>query len=95
MAEDLGDALDRRIPGHLRERLAHHFANDKLAKILALQREVQDLVFVNRADGNVFLEDRNLRNVLLLHGFQSMKNGLVRARDNQFANFAGRVFGVQ
>ena len=74
---------------HLRQRLAHHFANDQLAQILALQRQIQDLVFVDRADGNVFLEDGNLRNVLLLHGFQRVKNGLVRTRDDQFANFAG------
>src|SRR5216684_4227528 len=94
MAEDLGNALDGRSPGHLRQRLAHHFANHKLAKILALQRKIQDLVLVDRADGNVFLENRNLRYVLLLHGFQSMKNGLVRARNHQFTNFAGRAFGI-
>src|SRR5437879_11248909 len=69
VAEDVRDALDGRSPRHLRERLAHYFANDKLAKILALQREIQDLVFVNRADGDDLFEDGILRDVLLLHRF--------------------------
>src|SRR5260370_25725863 len=61
MAEDLGDALDGRGPSHLWHRFAHHFANDKLAKILALQSEVENLVFVDPADRKIFLEHANLR----------------------------------
>src|SRR5438876_11908280 len=57
-AEDLRDALDGRGPRDLWQRLAHHFANDELAEILALQGEVENLVLVNRADGEVLLEDR-------------------------------------
>src|SRR6266581_5377837 len=94
VAEDLRDALDGRGLRHLRERLAHHFANDELAKILALQREIQDLVFIDRADGNVFLENGNLRDVLLLHGLQGVKDGLVRTRNDQFTNFAAGVLRV-
>src|SRR6202030_3396766 len=60
VAEDVGDALDGRGLRHLRQRLAHHFADDELAKILALQREVKYLVFVDRADRNIFLKYRNL-----------------------------------
>src|SRR6266567_302707 len=82
VAEYLRDALDGRGLRHLRERIAHHFANDEFAKILALQRKIEDLVFVNRADGNVFLENGNLRDVLLLHGLQGMKDGLVRTRND-------------
>src|SRR6266481_751131 len=92
--EDVSDALDGRGPGHLRQRFAHHFANDELTKILALQREVEYLVFVDRADRNIFLKYRNLRNVLLLHGLQGVENSLVRPRDDQFAHLAGGVFGV-
>src|SRR6266851_4850253 len=94
VAKDMRDALDGRGLRHLRERLAHHFANDELAKILALQREIQDLVLVDCADGNVFLEDGNLRNVLLLHGLQGVKDGLVRTRNDQLANFATGMLGV-
>src|SRR5229473_7547235 len=94
VAEDVGDALDRRGARHLRQGLAHHFAHDQFAQILALQRHGQDLVFVDGADGNVFLEDGNLRNVLVLHGFQRVEYSLIRARDDQFAHFAGLVLGV-
>src|SRR6266404_1676149 len=94
VAQDVGDALDRRGARHLRQGLAHHFAHDQFAQILALQRHGQDLVFVDGADGNVFLEDGNLRNVLILHGFQRVEHGLIRARDDQFADFAGLVLGV-
>src|SRR6266567_896253 len=94
VAEDLRDALDGRGLRHLRERLAHHFADDELAKILALQRKIEDLVFVDRADGNVFLENGNLRDVLLLHGLQGVKDGLVRTRNDQFTNFAAGVLRV-
>src|SRR6266566_1258900 len=94
MAEDVGDALDGCGPGHLRQRLAHNFADDELTKILALQGEVEYLVFVNCADRNILLKYWNLRNVLLLHGLEGVENGLVRPRDDQFAHFAGRVFGV-
>src|SRR5712664_4480665 len=38
VAEDVGDALDRSSARHLRQRLAHYFADDELAQILALQR---------------------------------------------------------
>src|SRR5256885_15181890 len=41
MAEEVGDALDGCAPGHLRQRLAHYFADDQLTKILALQGEVE------------------------------------------------------
>src|SRR6266446_930406 len=94
VAKDVGDALDGSGARHLRQRLAHHFADDELAEIFALQRHGQNLVFVNRADGNVFLEDGNLRNVLVLHGFQRVEYSLIRARDDQFAHFAGLVLGV-
>ena len=89
VAQNVRDALDRRAPRDLRQRLAHHFAHDQLAKIFPLQRQIQDLVFVDRADGKIFLEDRNLRNVLFLHGFQRVKYGLIRTRNDQFADFSG------
>src|SRR5260370_9922653 len=92
--EELRDTLDGSGPRHLRQRLAHHFANDKLAKVLALQGKRENLILVNRADGNVFLEDGNLRNVLLLHGLQRVENSLIGPRDDEFAHFAGGVFGV-
>src|SRR6202521_5544481 len=94
MTECVSDALDGRGPGHLRQGLAHHFANDELAKILALQGEVEYLVFVDRADRNIFLKYRNLRNVLFLHGLQGVENSLVGPRDDEFAHLAGGVFGV-
>src|SRR5258708_6532423 len=94
MAEDVCDALDRRGSRHLRQRIAHHFANHELAKILALQGQVEDLVLVDRADGKILLEHRNLRNVLLLHGLQRVKHRLVRPRNDEFAHLAGSVLGV-
>src|SRR6266849_1563183 len=94
MAEDLGDALDGGGPRHLWHRFAHHFANNELAKILALQGEVENLVFVDRADGKIFLEHGNLRNVLFLHVLQGVENRLVRPRNNELAHLAGGVFGV-
>src|SRR6266571_2650175 len=94
VTEDVSDALDGRGPGHLWQRFAHHFANDELTKILALQREVEYMVFVDRADRNIFLKHRYLRNVLLLHGLQGVENSLVRPRDDEFAHLAGGVFGV-
>ena len=60
MTENLRDTLDGSGPRDLRQRIAHHFANDELAQILALLGEVENLIFVNRADGKIFLEDRNL-----------------------------------
>src|SRR5437879_9349151 len=63
MAEEVGDALDGCAPGHLRQRLAHYFADDQLTKILALQGEVEYLVFVNCADRNILLKYWDLRNV--------------------------------
>src|SRR5258708_21201829 len=89
VAEDVGDALDGRGPRHLWQWLAHHFANDEFAKILALQGEIEYLVFVNRADRKVLLKYWNLRNVLLLHGLQGVENSLVRPRNNKLAHLAG------
>src|SRR5260370_29134472 len=63
VAEDVSDALDGSGARYFRQRLAHHFADDEFTEILALQRHGQNLVFINGADGNVFLEDRDLRNV--------------------------------
>src|SRR6266852_4158272 len=60
MAEDVRDALDGRGPRHLRQRLAHHFANDELAKILALQGKVEYLIFVDHADRKILLKHRYL-----------------------------------
>src|SRR5229473_1972840 len=94
MTKDVGDALDGRGLRNLRQRLAHHFANDELAKILALQGEGENLVFVDRPDRKILLEHWNLRNVLLLHGLQSVENSLVRPRDDELAHLAGGVFGV-
>src|SRR6267154_1601403 len=94
VAEDIGHTLNGSGAWHLRQRLAHHFAYHKLAQIFALQRHGQDLIFVNGADGNIFLEDRDLRNVLVLHSFQGVENGLIRASDHQFTDFAALVFGV-
>src|SRR5258708_2213867 len=88
------DALDRSGFGNFWQRRAHRFADDQLLQFLALPGEGQDLVFVGGADRKIFLEHRNLRNVLLLHGFERVKNGLVWAHDNQFANFAGFALGV-
>ena len=94
VAENVGDALDGRVAGNARKRLAHDFADDEFAQVLTLQRHSENLVFVDRADGQILFEDGNLRNVLLLHGFQRMKNGLIGARDDQLADFAGFVLGV-
>src|SRR5579885_2404435 len=87
-------ALDGSGAGNAGKRLAHDFADDELAKVFPLQRESENLIFVNCADGKIFLEDGNLRDVLLLHGFEGVKNGLVRASDDQLANFAGLMLGV-
>src|SRR5438876_5901929 len=57
MAEDLRDALDGRGARHLRQRIAHHPTNNQFAKVLALQSKAEDLIFVNRADGKVLLEN--------------------------------------
>ena len=66
MAEDVRDAPDRSVGGNLRKRRAHHFADHQLAQVFSLQREIQNLVFVNGADGMLFLKNGNLRNVRLL-----------------------------
>jgi len=71
---------------------AHHFANDELAKILALQGEVSIWSFVNRADRKILLKYWDLRNVLLLHGLQCVKNSLVWPRGDKLAHLAGGVF---
>src|SRR5260370_7525711 len=94
MTEDVGDALDGRGLRNLRQRLAHHFADDELAKVLALQGEGENLVFVDCADRKILLEHWNLRNVLLLHGLQSVENSLVGPRDDELADLAGGLFGV-
>src|SRR6267143_790737 len=94
VAQDVRDALDRRGPRNLRQGRAHHFTDDELAKILALQREIQNLVFIDRANGDVFFENGNLRDVLLLHGFQGVENSLIGARDDQLAHLSNGVFGV-
>src|SRR6267378_2862713 len=94
MTEDVGNPLDGRGLRHLRQRLAHRFADDELAKILALQGEGEYLVFVNRADRKILLKYWDLRNVLLLHGLQCVKNSLVRPRGDKLAHFAGGMFGV-
>src|SRR5260370_26393705 len=94
VAEDVSDALDGSGARYFRQRLAHHFADDEFTEILALQRHGQNLVFINGAGGHVFLEDRDLRNDLILHGFQRDENGLISPCDHQFANLAGLVFGV-
>src|SRR5258708_2062960 len=94
MTEDVGDALDGRGLRDLWQRFAHHFANDELAKILALQGEGEYLVFVDCANRKIVLEHWNLGNVLLLHGLQGVENSLVRPRDDELAHLAGGVFGV-
>src|SRR6202171_4232871 len=94
VAEDVGDALDGRGLRHLRQRFAHHFANDEFAKVLALQGEGKYLVFVNRADRKILLKYWDLRNVLLLHGLQCVKNSLVWPRGDKLTHLAGGVFGV-
>src|SRR5260370_26234193 len=57
VAEDVSDALDGSGARYFRQRLAHHFADDEFTEILAFQRHGPNLVFINGADGNVFLED--------------------------------------
>src|SRR5579862_274868 len=94
VAEDAGDAFDGGGFGDFGKRSAHDFADDQLAQIFALQREGQDLVFIDRADGRTVLEDGNLRNVLLLHGFERVKNGLIGTRDDELAHFPSLMFGV-
>jgi hypothetical protein len=44
MAQQMGDALDRRVRGNLRQRRSHHLADDQFAKVLTLQRQIQDFV---------------------------------------------------
>src|SRR6266852_4408257 len=94
MAENLGDALDGRGPRHLWHGFVHHFANDELPKILALQSEVEYLIFVDRTDRKIFFKYGNLRNVLLLHVLQGVENRLIGPRDDELARLAGGVFGV-
>ncbi len=91
MAQNVRYALDRRGLCHLRQRIAHHFAHHELTQILPLQREVQDLIFIDRADRQTLFKHGNLRNILFLHGFQCVKNSLIGTRHHQFAHFAARV----
>src|SRR2546425_4748231 len=88
VAQKVGDALHGSFPRHLRQRLAHDLADHHLAQVFALQREVQNLVFVDGTDGSAILEDRELGNVLFLHGAQGVEDGLVRPRNNQLAHLA-------
>ena len=94
MTQNVCHALDGRGPGYLRQRLVHDFANDQFAKVFPLQRQMQNLVFVDRSNGKIFLEHRDLRDVLLLHGLQRVKNGLIGPRNHQLAYFAGAMLGV-
>src|SRR5271165_579294 len=82
VAQDIGDAFHRSVARDLRHGLAHHFAHHKFAQVFALQRHGEDLIFVHRADGKILLKYRDLRNVLLLHGFQCVEDRLIWARDN-------------
>jgi len=41
-----------------------------------------------------FLQDRDLRDILFLHGLQRVENSLIGARNHQFADFAGLPLGV-
>ena len=74
------------------QRRAHDFADDELAQVFALQREIQDLVFEDRADGFAFFEDGKLRNILLLHGLQCVENRLIRTGDDHLARLAVLAF---
>ncbi len=88
VAKDVRDAFDRSICGNLGQRRAHDFADDELAKVFALQREIQDLVLEHRADGFAFFEYGKLRNILLLHGLQSVEDSLVRTGYDHVAGLA-------
>src|SRR5271168_4497791 len=81
VAKNVRDALHRRAAGNPRDGLAHHFANHQFAQILALQGEIEDLVLIHGAHGNVFLKNGNLRNVLFLHGLQRVEHRLIRTRN--------------
>ncbi len=94
MAEHVGDTLDGRRTRDSGKRLAHHFAHNQFAQVLALQGESENLVFVNGADGQSFFKDRDLRDILFLHGFQRVENSLIRPRNHKFADFAGLPLGV-
>ena len=54
VTQNVRDAIDRRGARNLRQRLAHDFAHDELVQIFALQRESQNLIFVDRADRQLF-----------------------------------------
>src|SRR5579863_8045165 len=75
VAKQMGDAFDGGVARDLRQRFAHHFANDQLAKVFALEGHIQDLVFEDGADDGGVFEDGQLRNILLLHGVQGVKDG--------------------
>src|ERR1700730_3333722 len=94
VTQNVCHALDGRGPGYLRQRLAHHFADDQFAQVFPLQRQMQNLVFVDGSHREIFLEHRDLRDVLLLHGLQRVKDGLIGPRNHQLAYFAGSMFGV-
>lgn len=94
MAEEMGDAFDGSVAGDAGKGFGHDFADDELAKVFALQREIQNLVLVDCADGSVVLENRQLGNVLLLHDVQGVENGLIRAGDDEFAMLAVLQFNA-
>ena len=47
VTQNVRDALDRSGSRNLWKRLAHHFAHYQLAQILALQRQIQNLILIN------------------------------------------------
>lgn len=91
-AKELGNAFDGRVAGNTRKSGAHDFANDKFAKVFALKGEIEDLIFVDGANGIFVLEHGKLGNVLLLHRVQSVKHRLVGPRDDEFAVLASVRF---
>src|SRR5271157_3054177 len=93
VAQNIGDAFDGSRLGNQRQRLAHHFAHDEFAQVFALQRQGQNLVFIHGADEHIFLKNGDLRNILFLHGFQRVENGLVGPGNHQLADLAGSPFG--
>src|SRR5579875_1504185 len=88
VSEKLCDTLDGGVGRNAREGFAHDFADDELAQVFALERKIQDLVFVDGTDRRFVFKDRKLGNVLLLHGMERMKNSLVGTRDDEFAMLA-------
>lgn len=88
VGKELSDAFDGRVGGNAGESVGHDFANDEFAEVFALQREIQDLIFVDGADGIFLFKDGKLRDVLLLHGVEGVEDGLIGAGDDEFAMLA-------